>query len=642
MVLNKSSVSPLRTCLAVGIALSFYAGTASAACLTDTVESSALSAYAVTISFADAFDRSDSTTLDNGWQEIQGDLLIQNKELRNAAGLGGSSVAIQPYAGDQQSASAVFASTSNNSIPVLGLVLRYESPQSYYALYRLAGGSSLLRIVAVTSGQEVVLGQASVPNPSENSLFKLSAAADGCSLSLTLEGVKTVTATDCRIPSGKVGVILGTRTTNAALKVSHRADDFSAEITTSGPPPQTLLLAASLASDPPPQSVQAGSQGITFANIILNTNGSAEDISVSSVQLNLETDTGSTSPDTCQLFDGTTVLVTGPNIVNPVGDGVSTFTLDGALVVPMQTQRVLKVQCNVPASAAAGDSMEWRLSSANSIDARGATSGQGAVLQIQDSADNQNKVTVPPAGGGTGIIDLTQLRSVLRGNEISLGPDLGEQKPPLLPHTAVNFEGQSPPNTAWLTVHDQAVFGDGTVSADMIDSEINGEQCGGVAALVTEGASGRAIVARSCDAKGTDTLRLGVLNTATGVVTSLVNTNLFGRIDTYGGSVPPANCDHNRGQLDYHMYCQWVKTSLTVTTNQNGTVTFTATSWLRGTGLKNDPSRNEPTSPDLTLIGTATWTGARPANVATTGKIGLVGTATQGWERISMANLRVD
>jgi hypothetical protein len=59
-------------------------------------------------------------------------------------------------------------------------------------------------------------------------------------------------------------------------------------------------------------------------------------------------------------------------------------------------------------------------------------------------------------------------------------------------------------------------------------------------------------------------------------------------------------------------------------------------------GLKNDASRNEPTSASLMPIGTATWTGARPANVALSGKIGLVGTATQGWERISLTNLVVN
>jgi hypothetical protein len=388
--------------------------------------------------------------------------------------------------------------------------------------------------------------------------------------------------------------------------------------------------------------VQPGAQGVTFANVLLDTGGSTEDVSVDSMQLDFETDTGSSNPQTCQLFDGVNALTTGSNIVNPGGDGFFTFTLDQALVVAVNTQRTLRLGCNVPAGASAGDTMEWRLSAADAVVAHGVPSGQPAVIQIQASPDNQNRVTVQPAGAGAEPIDLTLLRSVLRAGEISLGPDLGEQKPPLLAHAAMNFEGPSPPSTAWLAVYDGAAYGDVTVCADMLDSEINGEQCGGVVALATEGTGGRAIVARSCDAKGTDTLRLGVLDTSSGVVTPLVNTNLFGRIDTYGGTNPPANCDHHQNQLDYHMYCQWVRTCLTVKTNQNGTVTLTATSWLRGTGLKNDPSRNEPASPDLTLIGTATWTGARPSGVAATGKIGLAGTATQGYERISLTNLVVN
>jgi hypothetical protein len=59
-------------------------------------------------------------------------------------------------------------------------------------------------------------------------------------------------------------------------------------------------------------------------------------------------------------------------------------------------------------------------------------------------------------------------------------------------------------------------------------------------------------------------------------------------------------------------------------------------------GSKNDPSRNEPKSPWLTLIGTATWTGARPANIGASGKIGLVGTATQANQQLSLTNLVVE
>jgi hypothetical protein len=551
-------------------------------------------------------------------------------------------VAIQPsLAGDPQSASALFASTNNNSIAMLGFVLHYRDPANYYALYRMTGGTSVLRISAISNGKETILGQTGVANPVENAFFRLSVAAHDGTLSVTLDGVKTLTVADARFAPGALGALLGTRTTNAALVLSQRADDFNASATITDAL-ATPRLDVALAVDPSPTAVPPGTADVTFANVVLDASASPEDVAVSSVQLSLETDIGATSPQQCQLFDGATPLTSGANVVDPAGAGVYGFTLDQPLAVTVQAPKKLQVICDVPAGAAAGDTMEWRLSPADAIAAAGAQSGKAAAIAIQDSPDDQNRVTVETSGGGgTEVIDLASLRAVLRASEISLGPDLGQQKPPLLPHTAINFQGQSPPNTAWLAIFDGATYGDATVCADMIDSEINGEQCGGVATLVTEGATGRAIVARSCDAKGTDTLRLGVLDVSTGVVTPLANTDLHGRIDTYGGSIPPANCNHNRNQLDYHMYCQWVRTCLTVESGPAGQVSFTATSSLRGTGLKDDPSRNDPYSPYLTLIGTATWTGARPAGVAAFGKIGLVGTATQGWERLSLTNFVV-
>ncbi len=597
-------------------------------------------AVASATAFADAFDRPNSTTLANGWQEAQGDLLVDGGELKNALGIANPSIAIQASSpSNDQTLTTMFASTNNNSTPVLGFVMRYESSQRYYALYRLGGASSVLRIAKVTNGQEVVLGQVGIPNPAANAFFALSATAQANTLTLTLEGGKTVTVADSSIASGTFGVLLGTKTTNAALRVSHRADSFAAEFTTTGPP--TPRLAVSLSAGPAPQAVAPGSPAVAFANVVLDATGSAEDVSVSSLQLDLETDVGSTTPEDCRLVDGVNALTTGANIVDPTVDGVHTFTLDTGLVVKLQTQRTLTVRCDVPTGAVSGDTIEWRASAVDAVGAAGVTTGQGVVVEIHASPDNQNRVTVQAATTGSGTIDLAQLQGALRASEISMGPDLGEEAPPLVPHLAVNFVGQSPPNTAWLTVYHPNVYGDLTVAVDSMDSEINGEQCGGVAALVPTGPSGRAVVARSCDAKGTDTLRLGLLDTSTGAVTALVNTNLSSRIDTYGGTNPPANCDHHQAQADYHMYCQWVRTTLTVTTNPDATVTFTARSWLRGTGLKNDPSRNDPYSPVLTLIGTSTWTGSRPVGVATTGKIGLVGTATQGWERLSLTNLQV-
>jgi hypothetical protein len=250
---------------------------------------------------------------------------------------------------------------------------------------------------------------------------------------------------------------------------------------------------------------------------------------------------------------------------------------------------------------------------------------------------------------------------------ITYGVDPGEPKlttdcnaqgcgniPPPGPHTAAVLRGQSPPNTAWLAAYDPAPvgsarYGDGETCVEVLDAEINGEQCGGVAILITEGsnqvsgacgaADGGAFVFRVCDAKNTDTQRLGKVNLCTGVITPLASTNLAGAIDTYAGTMPPANCDHNRGQEDWHMYCQWVQVCLRLET-VGPLVTLTGRSWLVGAGLKGDATRNDPNDPTRTLIGTTVWTGLRPANIGATGLIGVVGSATQAVQEMGMTNLR--
>ena len=94
-------------------------------------------------------------------------------------------------------------------------------------------------------------------------------------------------------------------------------------------------------------------------------------------------------------------------------------------------------------------------------------------------ADNQNKVTI--AGEMVnGSIDVALLRPALRANGIGLGQDLGEQAPGYPSHSAMNFTGSAPPNTAWLSVCDEASYGDVNVCADMLDSEINGDSAVGL------------------------------------------------------------------------------------------------------------------------------------------------------------------
>lgn len=236
---------------------------------------------------------------------------------------------------------------------------------------------------------------------------------------------------------------------------------------------------------------------------------------------------------------------------------------------------------------------------------------------------------------GTQVADC--FRAVLRPTQITAGQDTAAPLPPLTTHSALNVAGQNPPGGPWLTVYDLADYGTGTtVCVDSIESLPGGKQCGGVCALVTEGANGRAICAQSCNQKSAGTLELGTLNLATGAITAL-KPNVAIPFDTYGGSIPPANCEL-RPDGACHAYCQWARTCLTVSI-VGGQLVAIATAEMRGSGPKNDPSRYDPTA-STTLVGTSSYVGALPANVAQTGRTGILATAIEQ-QRISFTGFTV-
>jgi len=192
------------------------------------------------VSFSDSFDRADSTSPGNGWQEAQGDLVIKDKELRNAP-LKDTHIAVLPALGGLiHAAAASFASVDNNTSPRLGIVLRVQDARNYYLLYRQTGGSSQLRISMVTNGFETILKSTGLPQPSLNTLFRLTASAVGSTLTLKLcaatdtstglacsQVAQTLTVTDAVLAGGTVGVLLGTGTGSTQ---QYRADAFAAQV----------------------------------------------------------------------------------------------------------------------------------------------------------------------------------------------------------------------------------------------------------------------------------------------------------------------------------------------------------------------------------------------------------------------------
>lgn len=176
-------------------------------------------------SFSDDFTRPDATVIGNGWQQAQGQFVVSGGELRNAAVIA-TDLAVQPaLRGRTQSAEADFASVDNNAKPRFGIVLRYQDPRNYYLLYRLTGGTSVLRISRIVNGAERILASVPIANPTPNSFFHLSGRAWGTLLILELGGVPKLSVTDPTFASGSVGVLMGSSSTKA-----QRIDNFSAAV----------------------------------------------------------------------------------------------------------------------------------------------------------------------------------------------------------------------------------------------------------------------------------------------------------------------------------------------------------------------------------------------------------------------------
>jgi hypothetical protein len=161
--------------------------------------------------------------LGNGWSVVPGTLMIQSGEARNAASQT-LNLAVQPgLTGPAQTVAASFASTNNNSAPRFALVVRYQDAQNYYLCSRQLGGSSFARIAKVRNGVETVLRSVNIGNAAVNAFSTLSCQASGTTLTLHINGVAKVSATDATFTTGATGFAISAPKTG-----SHRVDNFSA------------------------------------------------------------------------------------------------------------------------------------------------------------------------------------------------------------------------------------------------------------------------------------------------------------------------------------------------------------------------------------------------------------------------------
>jgi len=167
---------------------------------------------------------------------------------------------------------------------------------------------------------------------------------------------------------------------------------------------KAAAVTISVSTNPPAQTVVEGVQNFIFANYQLDATASGEDVRFNSIPLEYQTSGTATNLTNCALFDGTTQLNTGSNVVQPGAMASSTvFTFDTGLVVPKGVVKTLALKCSISTASATGDIYQWGYDSGSSPSATGQTSGQSATITENDSEGQQ--MTVATAGTLTIALD---------------------------------------------------------------------------------------------------------------------------------------------------------------------------------------------------------------------------------------------
>jgi len=164
-------------------------------------------------------------------------------------------------------------------------------------------------------------------------------------------------------------------------------------------------LNVSVGSTPAAQSIVAGAQDYTFTNYIFDATGSGEDVRFSSLPLRAHGTGMSISTDIsgCQLWDGSTALNRGGNVINggSINSGSdTTFTFNDTFTVPKGTTKTVAMKCDV-ASGASG-TFSWGIQGSPSISVTGVQSGQ----DIGESVSSSNGQTMTIGSSGTVTVSI--------------------------------------------------------------------------------------------------------------------------------------------------------------------------------------------------------------------------------------------
>ena len=138
---------------------------------------------------------------------------------------------------------------------------------------------------------------------------------------------------------------------------------------------RSAQLTISAGTSPSSQTVVAGGQNVLMATIQLDASQSGEDVQLSSLPI-VHTGAGNLGYlNNCQLWDGTTALNTGSDVLNTVATTSTVTFTQGALRITKGTVKTLSFTCNLSSSANAGATYTFGVNSSNAPTVTGVTSG---------------------------------------------------------------------------------------------------------------------------------------------------------------------------------------------------------------------------------------------------------------------------
>jgi hypothetical protein len=139
--------------------------------------------------------------------------------------------------------------------------------------------------------------------------------------------------------------------------------------------------------------LSASSTNAVIARLLLDTTGSSEAVSVSSLPFNIVTANGAmaSSLQNCRVYNesNSSVALNSTSSTNQAVSGVNNIAFMSPLVLQPNTLTTLSLQCDVNGTLVAGGTYTVNMNTANVV-ATGASTGQAALVTVRGS------VVIPP------------------------------------------------------------------------------------------------------------------------------------------------------------------------------------------------------------------------------------------------------